>query len=185
MYAVDFDGTLCDTHTSKCKYVLDRHGCSIKPWEANRSTITRNMEIMSDSEYNEMVDEVCCRENTLATDPVPGSYEALEELSDSGTVYILTGRNGKYLSAAVEWMDEQGMDDFIESYISSELCKHPKMAICEKRNITYLVDDDPGHFQEFNGSVTGVLLRYGYRGEMKNNGFNYARDWPEAMKYLL
>lgn len=185
VFGIDFDGTICDTTSSKIEYLRDNLGLSIQPWQANRTALTRELKLLSDADYDLMLGAVCSRKATLKTGPLPKACESLELLCHHGRAYIVTGRRGLWLSAAMEWMHKQGIDGLIEGYISSRAPNQSKVAICRSRNITHLVDDDPGQFSGINGDLVGVLMQQGYVGGRKNNGVKYARDWDEALGYLI
>jgi hypothetical protein len=185
IFGVDFDGTICDTAALKSEYLKANWGFSVNPWEANRTTLTEKLGVLSQSSYDLMLETVCSRECTLSAKPLEGAYRSLKRLSEAGPVYVVTGRSGVWLSAAVEWMHNGGMDDFVEGYVSSKLCR-PKVGICERLNMTHLVEDDPGSFSDMTGKITGVLLQNGYKGaHTPDNGVKHARNWDEALEYLL
>ena len=185
VFGIDFDGTICDTSELKRGYILSRQGVTINPWEANRTTLTERMGVLTDSGYDLMLDTVCCRENTLATEPVTGAADALGRLASEGEVYVITARKGEWLSAAVEWMHGRGLDSLVDGYLAPKSCGRGKQAECSAVGLTYLVDDDPGEVEKASKSVRGVLLQPGYPKKIPSNGFDHARSWEEALEHLI
>jgi hypothetical protein len=185
VFGIDFDGVICDTIKLKQDYLRSQWGFSVMPWEANRTVLTGELGVLSDSSYDLMLETVCSRESTLSAQPMAGASKSIEKLAGEGVVYVVTGRKGFWLSSAVEWMNEQGLDDYVEGYVSSKLCNQPKLKICERMNISHLVEDDPGHFAGMKSDVIGVLLKHGYAGELPSNGVKYARGWEDALQYLI
>jgi hypothetical protein len=185
VFGIDFDGVICDTIRLKQGYLKEQWGFSINPWEANRTYLTERMGVLSNNSYDLMLEAVCSRSSTLSARPIKGAPESLEKLSEEGTIYVLTARKGVWLTAVVEWMVQNGLDEHVEGYISSKLCNQTKLKICERIGMTHLVEDDPGYFDGLMEGVVGVIIDHGCPDESHNNGVKYARDWSDAMRYLL
>ncbi|MBD3260730.1 MAG: hypothetical protein GF334_03500 [Candidatus Altiarchaeales archaeon] len=182
VYGLDFDGTICDTGRLKKKYLWDKYGIQISLWQANRTTLT-SQGILTDTQYNQMVEYISSKQSTLNCPPLAGVYKSIKSLSEKGIVYIITGRNGKGFSTAVEWMHKRGLDEFVEGYITSNKIKD-KLGICCQRNITHLIDDDPGHFKDMNPQVKAILMQTGLEQTPPDNGVIHVNCWEEAMKHL-
>jgi uncharacterized HAD superfamily protein len=184
-YGVDFDGTICDTASVKTLYLLENHDITVENWQANRTCL--NVEYgLGNVEYDRMVECVCTRDSTLSAKPYPKAAESIERLAKQGSVYVVTGRRGNMLSAAVEWMEANCMDEHVQGYFSSKLTNTPKLEICERMRLTHLIEDDEGHFRQMTAPVAGVIIRHGYTTQLPpNNGLRYARNWDDALEHLL
>jgi hypothetical protein len=185
LYGVDFDGTICDTASMKRDYILRETGASIQQWEANRTSLTRDLRLLSDAEYDRMLGFICSREGTMPAKPLPGAIQALEALSRVGSVYVITGRRGLWLSAAVEWMDENGADAHVEGYVSSRLRSRSKLEICGRMGVSHMVEDDPGILEGECCGLVKVLLGRGSSPDAPDNGLVHAGSWAEAMRHLV
>jgi hypothetical protein len=181
---VDFDGTICDTTKLKQEYVLEKKGIRIKPWETNRTSLTEEMKVLTEGEYDTMIGYVCAKERTLSAESVAGAKKSLQRLSKERNIYIITERRGPLLSAAVDWMSQNGMDHMVSGYFSSE-GRGSKLSICRRMNMSHLIEDDPGHFRENNDNVVGILLKHGSEGETTHPTLKHARDWEEAVSHIL
>ncbi|MBD3388556.1 MAG: hypothetical protein GF416_05760 [Candidatus Altiarchaeales archaeon] len=183
VYAVDFDGTLCDTSSLKQEYLLNNHGVIVCPCNTNRTYLTREKGHISEEDYDAMVEFVGSREATLSAKPVPGAVEAVKRMSESGRVFILTARRGSQLDSAREWSRKNGLEDFIEGYISSRHFTEDKMRICSSLNIRYLIDDDPGNLDQRSQEVEGIIFRNGCALEDSMSAA-CAVDWQQALAYM-
>ncbi|MFH0862563.1 MAG: hypothetical protein V1875_05975 [Candidatus Altiarchaeota archaeon] len=185
MVGIDFDGTICDTGFLKREYVLEKKGISIESWEANRTVLTEDRKILTEAEYDLMIQEVCSRECTLSAGPVDGAKESITLLSKDYSLYVVTERSGPMLSAAVEWMHKNGMSGFVSGYVSSKMQNASKVELCRQMCISHLIEDDPGHFRKSDDSVTGILLKGGGEEISPDPSLRHAKDWNEAVGHLL
>ena len=185
IFGIDFDGTICNTSALKQKYVSENLGVSIEPWQANRTVLIRELKLMNETGYDRMIDAICNVEGTLSAKPMPKAKESLARLSGKGSIFVVTGRDDTYLLAAVKWMKREGLDCYVKGYISSKSRNKPKAEICREMNITHMIDDDPGHFEEMSDGVVGILIRHGYDGGQTDDVVKHASSWDEAVKYLI
>ena len=75
--AVDYDGTIANTHAEAVKWIKTHVGRDVEPWQCNR---TDCVPLIGKSPYEEMNDYVYERESTLAAAEVPGAANALRAL---------------------------------------------------------------------------------------------------------
>src|SRR5512138_1104205 len=87
--AVDYDGTIANTHAEAVKWIKTHVGRDVEPWQCNR---TDCVPLIGKSPYEEMNDYVYERESTLAAAEVPGAANALRALTVIGDVFVVTNR---------------------------------------------------------------------------------------------
>src|SRR6185503_11927716 len=66
--AVDYDGTIANTHAEAVKWIKTQLGRDVEPWQCNR---TDCVPLIGKSPYEEMNDYVYERESTVAAAEVP------------------------------------------------------------------------------------------------------------------
>ena len=91
--AVDYDGTIANTHAEAVKWIKTHVGRDVEPWQCNR---TDCVPLIGKSPYEEMNDYVYERESTLAAAEVPGAANALRNLTVVGDVFVVTNTRASH-----------------------------------------------------------------------------------------
>ena len=99
--AVDYDGTITNTHAEAVKWIKTHVVRDVEPWQCNR---TDCVPLIGKSPYEEMNDYVYERESTLAAAEVPGAANALRVLTVVGDVFVVTNRPLRRIVYAREWL---------------------------------------------------------------------------------
>ena len=114
--AVDYDGTIANTHAEAVKWIKTHVGRDVEPWQCNR---TDCVPLIGKSPYEEMNDYVYERESTLAAAEVPGAANALRALTVIGDVFVVTNRRLHRIAYAREWLERMGLALSIREVITS------------------------------------------------------------------
>ena len=134
VFAVDFDGIICDTARLKKEYIMENYGIDIPGWQANRSTITRSLKIMSNPEYDKMVEEVLSLEMTMKAAPVDDRREPWIDF-DIDAAAIHPGRL------------ERAPDDVADVVLADGQLDAARVVVCEEEEIL----DDAGEIGRLLG----------------------------------
>jgi uncharacterized HAD superfamily protein len=185
VFGIDFDGVVADTGILKQMYVRQFHKQEIARWQANRTWLTKKLGILTEKDYDKMLEYVCSSQATLLAPPVDGAIESIKALSERGDVYVITDRKDSWIRSCVEWMKHSGLDEYIAGCISSKEYKNRKLKICEMMGVTCMVEDDPGHFADASGDVKSILIGKPESYEQEGGHIITARNWTEAMTHLV
>jgi phosphoglycolate phosphatase-like HAD superfamily hydrolase len=140
--AIDYDGTIADTNRGKVRWIREHLSLDIAPWDCNR---TNCVPIIGADEYGRMSDVVYERDSTLAARPVPGAIAALETLSASHELHVVSARLERRLAFAREWLRAHQAARYFLSVCSAY--DGGKPAICLRIGADALIDDDARHLR--------------------------------------
>jgi 5'(3')-deoxyribonucleotidase len=141
--AVDYDGTIANTHAEAVKWIETHVGRDVESWQCNRTDCVR---LIGKSPYEEMNDYVYERESTLAAAEVPGAANALRALTVIGDVFVVTNRRLHRIAYAREWLERMGLALSIREVITSH--DSSKEQVCQQIGAHVLIDDDVRHLRD-------------------------------------
>ena len=176
--AVDYDGTIADTNLVKSEWLKRNMGIDVPPWRCDRTLCEA---IIGKEKYDEMAKYVYGRELSLGASEVRGAREALKQLKELGSIFVLTARNIETLQWAEMWLAENGVNDNVDEVISS--LGQPKLKLCQQYGIKVLIDDDQRHiFEEEPSDIRKILLKNGMDGILEIPEYvTICRNWGEVL----
>jgi FMN phosphatase YigB (HAD superfamily) len=179
--AVDYDGTIANTHAEAVKWIKTHVGRDVEPWQCNRTDCVR---LIGKSPYEEMNDYVYERESTLAAAEVPGAANALRALTVIGDVFVVTNRRLHRIAYAREWLERMGLALSIREVITSH--DSSKEQVCHQIGAHVLIDDDVRHLRDVRlEGLQRVWLQHG-RTQIDDcpMGVAFCSHWDEVLGVL-
>lgn len=184
---VDYDGVIGDTGSMKVRWIKERTGMDVQPWQTDRTTCVGLIGLEA---YEEMGCDVYERDLTLAAPAVPGSINALRVLCDLHEVHVITARPYKWATHATEWLEQQGLRRLLTSIRcikATDGTSCTKADICAELKVVALIDDDERHLRAVEiPHLTRILLKDGCANRPSGllDGILYASSWPQAVALL-
>ena len=179
--AVDYDGTIANTHAEAVKWIKTHVGRDVEPWQCNR---TDCVPLIGKSPYEEMNDYVYERESTLAAAEVPGAANALRALTVIGDVFVVTNRRLHRIAYAQEWLERMGLALSVREVITSH--DSSKEQVCHQIGAHVLIDDDVRHLRDVRlEGLQRVWLQHG-RTQIDDcpMGVAFCSHWDEVLGML-
>jgi hypothetical protein len=150
---IDFDGTLADTNSVKSRWIKEHLHLDVPPWLCDR---TDCVPLIGREAYDTMADDVYGQEATISIPLMKDAEEVLLRLSEFSRVCIMTNRNEVRTKYVHHWLHTNGLFRLIGDVISS--VDIPKLNICKKRGIRWLMDDDIRHLDPDIAEGIGLIL---------------------------
>ena len=177
--AIDFDGVIADTLSSKAKWLYDKVGVLEPSYKLCKTFFLMHY---SESLYAAMQTHFGYEDTMLAL-PVEESFLGVKELSNNFKIIVMTARCNDKFYWAKEWLKANGFFPFIDELISSY--EKSKLEISLNRNYVCLIDNDPRHFKSTGVSeIKQILYLQCATNEKKNTYYETACSWPEILKLI-
>lgn len=179
---LDYDGTIADTNQVKSDWIRTRLKMEVEPRQCDRTSC---VPLIGLEAYEDMSGQVYERELSLQALPVTGVFGALEQLSQSRAVYVVTARLPSRVQFAREWLEAHGAARYVKAILSS--ASTSKEAVCLKHGIVALVDDDERHLAALRSEVLRPLLFKPGSGptHSSSGGLQVYRSWQEVTAELI
>ena len=158
---IDYDGVIVDTNRQKSKWITENLGLNIPPGKCDR---THCVEMIGLHEYMRMGKAVYGPELSLAAQPLPSLLEAVQNLSRSWKLIILSARPEKYLKWAIQWMENQKLTHYFEEIVTSH--GREKLELADKMRAAIMLDDDTRHLMSTN---YGHIARYHFDVDLESD----------------
>ena len=179
--AVDYDGTIANTHAEAVKWIKENVGRDVEPWQCNR---TDCVPLIGKGPYEELNNYIYERESTLAAVEVRGAANALRALTVIGDVFVVTNRRLHRVAYAQEWLERMGLALFIREVITSH--DSSKEQVCHQIGAHVLIDDDVRHLRDVRlEGLRRVLLQHGRtQTDACPLGVAFCSHWDEVLGVL-
>ncbi len=138
--ALDYDGVIVDTNRAKAHWIEMNLGLRIPPGRCNRTECVPRIGI---TEYERMAKVVYGEQASLEALPVRGAQKVIGALSRHWGIYVLTQRDDERVKWATYWLEQNGLDSFIQDVIAAG--DTPKLSWTERIGARAILDDDIRH----------------------------------------
>lgn len=177
--AVDLDDTLCPTYqTFHGKFGL---GMLVEQYIRDISQDTKEAKAATISWLTRSINEIMPKMK-----PVEGSVDAIEQLSHSHELVIVTGRPTGTQEVTRAWLDEQYPNKFDHVFFSDRFNpeRRSKREICQAVGALALIDDTPR--QNMPRETAHLVFGEYVLWTPSKPGYNEVkvRNWQEVLRYF-
>ncbi|PIN73242.1 hypothetical protein COV20_03355 [Candidatus Woesearchaeota archaeon CG10_big_fil_rev_8_21_14_0_10_45_16] len=184
---VDIDGVLVDFVSGFLQYYNLKYGTDLKYNDATTYYMEEAFGLPQDK-ISSIMNEYLRSHAFVRMQLIPGSKEAIGNLSSRHSLHIITARSSDIYDRTVGWLHHNFPGCFSKILFSNSpgLPKMSKAAICKQQGVSILVEDSLENALTCSAAGVTVFLMdcpWNQRGQLPENVIRVS-DWQEIVETL-
>ena len=155
---IDFDGVLADTMPAMVSYAAQHLGITLSEAECMRPEGPIRL---GEAGYVALVRNTHETAYALTFAATDGAFEALQRLSETHEVFVVTNRAGAALARAEEWLTARSMRSMLSDLVSAS-AGTGKVEAARRLGLDVLLDDWPENLVGLDAATRPVLWSASY-----------------------